>query len=717
MTQSARRRLRRSRGSVGKKILLAFGVLVALIGIGVASVGLWVLDVRASAPSIDSLKPIDQGYSSEVFAADGTSLGFIDSDAVREEVEMSEIPKSLQQATVAIEDENFYDHDGVDYGAVVRAAIENIEAGFEVKQGGSTITQQLVRNLYLEDPEDTIERKIIEAKLAEELEEERSKRWILAEYLNTASYGTNDGRTAVGVEAASQVYFNKHVSDLNLEEAALLAGLPQAPSEYNPFLNPEAAKARRNSVLTKMYEQGYIDALERDQALQGGLGLERGYRYEQKDEPYFFDYVEQQLIDEYGVNTVRQGGLQVHTTIDRRLQAAAERAIAANPTPEAANALVSTDTETGEILAMASSAAYESSQFNLAAQGARQPGSAFKPFVLTTAVDQGIDPDSTYYSAPSSITLDICDDSGLYCEPWPVSGVGGGTVDLRDATANSMNTVYAQLALDVGPESFAEMAHRMGISSPLQAVPAESIGGTANCCSVLEMSNAYATIANGGVHHDPVAVSRVEFPDGEVDEPEDGDGRRVISDGVAYEVADVMTGTLDYGTAAGNDISCPAAGKTGTTEEQSDAWFVGFTPHISTAVWTGNPDARVPLPGYGASLSAPAWHDFMTVAASQPCDDFPEPENPAQLSGFYSGHTVDPNYEPYDPEKTDDSKRRDNADSPDEETGDTNGYDPELYAPGAGQEAAPPPNPGGGGGNQGGGNGGGGGPASGGTGG
>ncbi|HEX2466732.1 MAG TPA: transglycosylase domain-containing protein [Solirubrobacterales bacterium] len=713
MTQSARRRLRRSRGSVGKKILLAFGALLGLIGIGVASVGLWVLDVRASAPSIDSLKPIDQGYSSEVFAADGTSLGFIDSDAVREEVGISEIPKSLQQATVAIEDENFYEHDGVDYGAVLRAAIENVEAGFEIKQGGSTITQQLVRNLYLEDPEDTIERKIIEGKLAEELEEQRSKRWILGEYLNTASYGTNDGRTAVGVEAASQVYFNKHVSELDLDEAALLAGLPQAPSEYNPFLSPEAAKARRNAVLQRMYEEAYIDAFERDQALQDGLGLERGYRYEQKRERFFFDYVEQQLIDEYGVNTVRQGGLEVHTTIDPQLQAAAEAAIVAHPTTGAANALVSTDTETGEILAMASSSAYDSSQFNLAAQGARQPGSAFKPFVLTTAVDQGIDPDATYYNGPSTITLDICDDSGVYCESWSVSG-GGGTMSLRQATANSINTIFAQLGLDVGPENFADMAKRMGITSELQGYAAEAIGGTSTCCSVLEMSNAYATIASGGVHHDPVAISRVEFPDGEVDEPEDTDGRRVLSDGVAYEVADVMTGTLDYGTADGNDISCPAAGKTGTTEEQSDAWFVGFTPHISTAVWTGNPDARVPLPGYGAQLSAPIWHDFMTVAASEPCDDFPEPENPAQLSSYYSEHTVDPNYEPYEPttpEDTDDRRGGDDATTP-ETGGDTNGYDPDLYAPGAGQDAAPSPNPGGGGGNQGGG-----GPASGGTGG
>ena len=704
MTQRARRR-QRGRGSVGTKILLVFAVLIAILGLGVAGVGLWVLDVRADAPSISTLKPIDRGGVTEVLASDGSRLGFIQSDAIRDPVGFGEIPESLQEATIAIEDEDFYEHDGVDYGAVARAAIENVEAGFEAKQGGSTITQQLVRNLYIPDPEQTIERKIIEAKLAEDLEKQRSKEWILNEYLNTASYGTTNGRTAVGVEAASQVYFNKPVAELDLQESALLAGLPQAPSRYNPLLNPEAAKGRRNSVLQAMYEQGFIDQLTYQQTLGEGLGLERGYKYETIKARFFFDFVEQQLIEEYGVNTVRQGGLKVHTTIDPALQAAAERAIVAHPVTSAANALVSTDTETGEILAMASSSSYDSSQFNLAAQGARQPGSAFKPFVLTTAVDQGIDPDATYYNGPSTITLDICDDSGLYCEPWSVSG-GGGTMSLRQATANSINTIYAQLALDVGPESFTSMARRMGITSELEGYPAEAIGGTAYCCSVLEMSNAFATIANGGVHHDPTAISRVEFPDEDVDEPDNMDGRRVISDGVAYEVADVMKGTLEYGTAAGHGISCPAAGKTGTTEEQSDAWFVGYTPHISTAVWTGNPDARVPLPGYGADLSAPIWHDFMTVAASEPCDDFPTPENPADLSSFTSERTAsretqfDDDLPPIEVDETD----LDGDGKPDELPPSDPSFDPDLYAPGAGQDPAPAPGQGGG--NGGGGNGG-----------
>ncbi|HEX2128543.1 MAG TPA: transglycosylase domain-containing protein, partial [Solirubrobacterales bacterium] len=689
MSQRARRRHRQSRGSVGKKVALVFGVLLATVGVAAGAAGIWVLDVAASAPSIDTLKPITTGGSSEVFAADGTRLGYVQSDVNREEVDLKEIPKVLQKATIAIEDENFWEHDGVDPAAIARAALENIEAGFEVRQGASTITQQLVRNLYLEDPEDTLERKIIEADMARQYEDRYSKREILEQYLNTASYGTVDGSTAVGVEAASQVFFDKHVSDLNLGEAALLAGLPQAPTDYNPFLNPEGATSRRGDVLKAMYDQGYISLDEYEETLADGLGLQRGYRYEERTQEYFFDYVQQELIDRYGVQTVRQGGLKVYTTLEPRLQAAAEQAILAHPITGAASALVSTDTKTGEILAMASSESYDSSKFNLAAQGKRQPGSAFKPFVLTTAVDQGIDPDSTYYAAPSSITLTI--PGG---EPWPVSGGGSGSMSLRDATANSVNTVFAQLALDVGADNFTEMATRMGIQSELGGYPAEALGGLTQGVSVLEMSNAYATLANGGVHHKPTAIERVDFPDGEVDQPIDEEGTRVLSDGVAYTVADIMTGTLDFGTASCCDIPCPAAGKTGTTELQSDAWFVGYTPHISTAVWTGNPDARVPLPGYGADLSAPIWQEFMLTAIGDNCDDFPAPENPVELDSFYSEHTSSSSsideFEtttgavPTTPTTVAPEEVEDSA----EPTGDPN-FDPELYAPGAGQEAAP----------------------------
>ncbi len=657
---------------------------------------IWVLNVAADAPDIDTLKPADSGSNTQIFAADGTSLGYVQSDILRTPVALDEIPERLQKATIAIEDEHFYDHGGVDYSAIIRAAVENFEAG-EVKQGASTITQQLVRNLYIRDPRDTIERKIKEAKMAMQYEDEYTKNQILNQYLNTASYGTNNGKTAVGVEAASQVYFDKDVADLNIGEAALLAGLPQAPTDYNPFINPKGAKQRRNEVLAAMRDQGYITPATYDKITSRGLGLHRGYHYEQRSQQYFFDFVQQELIDKYGVATARDGGLKVYTTLDPALQAVAEQAIAAHPVTGAAEALVSTDVDTGEIIAMASSSSYEDSQFNLAAQGRRQPGSSFKPYALTAAVAQGIDPDSTYYPAPSTISIP----QGIGAAPWVVSGGFGGTISLRQATANSVNTVYAQLVTDIGPEAMDDMAKKMGVTSPLHNYPSEVLG-TADV-TVLDQSNGFATLASGGVHHDPTAIQKVVFPDGEVDEPEHPEGNRVISDGVAYTVADVMKGTLDYGTAVGHDIQCPAAGKTGTTEAQADAWFVGYTPHVSTAVWVGNPDSRQPMPGYGADLAAPIWHDYMTVAAAKPCDDFPEPQNPADLSSYSSSHTdsyassttTTDGYDTTTPTTTTPDGTGNGTGTG---TGNTNGYDPDLYAPGAGQDPAPTPNTGGAGG-------------------
>ncbi len=658
--------------------------ILGVIALAVGGLAVWVLDVAADAPDIDTLRPANDGANSQIFDADGNSLGYVQSDILREPVELKKIPAELQEGTIAIEDSNFYEHGGVDVSAIIRAAVANAEAG-EVRQGASTITQQLVRNLYIDDPEDNIERKIQEAEMARQYESEHTKSHILNEYLNTATYGTNDGRSAVGVQAAAEVFFDKDAEDLGLRESALLAGLPQAPSEYNPFTNPNDAIDRRNEVLDAMADQGYITPATADKVKDSGLGLQRGTKYEIRSQQFFFDFVQNELIDEYGLKTVRQGGLEVYTTLNPTDQAAAEQAIAnAPPVAGAARALVSTDTNTGAIIAMASSQSYDTSQFNLAADGERQPGSSFKPFVLTTAVDQGIDPDTTSYPAPSTITLQP--PNGV---PWTVSGGGSGSMTLRAATANSINTVFAQLGLDVGPENFDAMAHKLGVTSDLQAVPAEALGGTSTCCTVLEMSNAYATIANGGVHHDPTAIRKVEFPNGDVDEPEDPAGDRVISDGVAYTVADVMEGTLDFGTAAGYDLpGCTASGKTGTTEEQSDAWFVGYTPDVSTAVWTGNPDARTPLPGYGATLSAPIWNDYMTVAATENCRDYPAPENPANLSAFKSSQT-DTSTDSGDTTSTTTDPAATTTTAPDSTDADGDGFPDNAYAPGAGQGPNP----------------------------
>jgi len=632
MSQRSRHRRQRSRGSASKKVIAVLLGILSLVALAIGGGAFWVLNVAADAPDIDTLRPASDGANTQVFDAAGNSLGYVRSDILREPVKLKKIPKYVQEGTIAIEDANFYEHSGVDVGAIIRAAVANAEAG-EVRQGASTITQQLVRNLYISDPEDTIKRKIEEAAMAQQYEQEHSKDQILGEYLNTATYGTNNGQSAVGVKAAAEVFFNKDVQDLDLREAAMLAGLPQAPSEYNPFTNQAAAIKRRNEVLDAMADQGYITPAKAESAKEAGPGLDRGTKYETRSQPFFFDFVQNELIEKYGLKTARAGGLKVYTTLNPADQAAAEQAIANAPVISgAARALVSTDTHTGAIIAMASSQSYDTSQFNLAADGERQPGSSFKAFVLTTAVDQGMDPDSTTYPAPGTITL-----TAPGSEPWTVSGGGGGSMTLAQATANSVNTVFAQLGIDVGPENFVEMAHKLGITSDLLGVPAEALGGTSTCCTVLEMSNAYATIANGGVHHDPTAIRKVVFPNGKVDEPEDSEGKRVISDGVAYTVADVMQGTLDFGTAAGHDLpGCEAAGKTGTTEEQSDAWFVGYTPDVSTAVWTGNPDARTPLPGYGADLSAPIWHDYMEVAAAPDCKPFPQPKDPADLSGYSS---------------------------------------------------------------------------------
>jgi penicillin-binding protein 1A len=634
MTQRGRRRHRRS-GRKSSKILLGFGVLIALIAIGILSVGIWALSIASEAPPIEELKPVDRSTSSQVFAADGSRLGYIQSDVVRTPVPIEKMPQELQDATVAIEDERFYVHSGVDPNAIMRALLENIEAG-KVVQGGSTITQQLVRNLYISNPERDLERKIKEATLAEGLEDAHSKSWILGQYLNTAAYGTIEGRTSVGAEAAAQTYFNKPVQELSLDESALLAGLPQSPSRFNPLINPTGALERRNQVLQKMAEQGYITEAEADKASQDGLGLERGYRYVTIREPYFFDYVQQDLISRYGVATVRQGGLKVHTTIQPELQDAAKQAIVAHGyTSDPAAAVVSIDPSTGNIVAMASSGTYQESNFNLAAQGHRQPGSSMKAFVLTAAIRQGVDPDSTTYES-RVLNLNLPEYG-----PWTVTTAEGSacgcSMTIREATEASDNTVFAQMDLDVGPENVRDTAYDMGIETTLDAVPAEGIGGLRIGVTPLEMANAYATLANGGTRNTPTAIIKVEFPNGDTDEPKPGERERVFSDGVAYEVTDVLKGVVSGGTGTAANIGCPQAGKTGTTDDYTDAWFVGYTPRLSTSVWVGHPDARSTLgsSAFGGTLAAPIWHDYMEVAKGDFCGDFPAPEDPVEFRPFY----------------------------------------------------------------------------------
>ena len=694
MTYRQRQSRRRRRRGARSKVALGLVVLALALAIAALSVAGYVIAVAATAPNLDELKPNDKGSSSVVYAADGSRLGYVQSDIVRTPVPWTDMTRDMRNATVAIEDERFYEHKGVDYGAIVRAGIKNLESGDTV-QGGSTITQQLVRALYIKDPKRTFERKIREAKLASELEDDHSKRWILKSYLNSVPYGTVGGRTAIGVEAAAETFFDEHARDLSLAEAALIAGLPQAPSQYNPFRNPTAAVERRNEVLHQMVDNGFVSPARANEASQEPLGLKRGTRYTQRREPYFFDYVQEQLIERYGVGVYRRGGLKVHTTIDPQLQDAARDAIASQlslPT-DPSSAVVSIDPANGYIKAMASSGTYKDRTFNLAAQGHRQPGSAFKTFVLTTAIRKGVDPArTTYVSKPLNLNVP---EYG----PWKVKTYGnsyGGSMDLVRATLKSDNTVYAQLILDLGPKAVRETAKLMGITTTLDGLPAEGLGGLRLGVSPLEMANAYATLASGGMRNKPIAIKKVEFPDGK----SEGLGKpkrvRVFPDGVAYEVTKILQQNIRSGTGTRANIGCPAAGKTGTTDNFNDAWFAGYTPKLSSAVWVGYPNALVEMRSVhgvsvaGGTFPAAIWGAYMRTAKGPDCSTFPQPTERVRFSPFFGKYA-----------RTGGSRSYSYRSSPYTGAGDNSaggrdyrGYDPRLYEAPPQQQppsSSPPP--------------------------
>ena len=634
MTYRQRKARRGRRPSAKGKIMLAVSVLATIVLIAALSAAGYVIAIASTAPDLSELKADDKGEVSAVFAADGTRLGFVQSDILRRVVPFSDMPPDMRQATVAIEDERFYKHQGVDFNAIIRAGIRNLESGKTV-QGGSTITMQLVRALYIRDPKRDFSRKVREAKLASELEEKHSKRWILNEYLNSVPYGTVGGRTAIGVQAAAVTFFDKNVDDLDLDESALLAGLPQAPSEYNPYRNRGAALARRNEVLRAMLDNGYITRSEYLDAISRPIKLKRGTRYTRRREPYFFDYVQDQLIQRYGVGVVRRGGLKIFTTIDPEMQEQARAAINAYYGDPAgpASAIVAIEPSTGKIKAMASSGTYDDRNFNLAAQGHRQPGSAFKTFVLTAAIRKGVDPDSTSYT---SKPLNINDPEYGH---WEVKTFGDsyiGTVSLTRATLSSDNTVYAQLILDVGPKNVCKTAKLLGIMTKLDCYPAEGLGGLTRGVTTLEMARAYATLANGGVRHRATGIRKVVFPDGKSENLARSKGKRVLTDGQAAEVTRILQMNVQSGTGTAANYGCPAAGKTGTTDEAKDAWFVGYTPKLSAAVWVGYPDAGIAMPGaQGGTYAAPVWHAFMTPAHGDYCGDFPPPKEAFQSSPFF----------------------------------------------------------------------------------
>jgi penicillin-binding protein 1A len=665
------RRRRRNQGGPHRIIFLTLGLVFTGIAIaGIAAVA-WVINVANSAPSLDTKKPIELGATSRIYAADGTRLGFINANILRTPVTSDQVPEIVRQATVAIEDRRFYEHKGVDFEGIVRAGVKNLESKKDI-QGGSTLTMQLVRNLYTgERARNGIagyKRKIREAKLAQELEDRhpghRGKLWIVNKYVNSVPYGTVGGQTAVGIQAAARVFFDKPASRLTLREAALLAGLPQAPSNYNPFLDKGAAIARRNDVLQRMADQGYITQAMADETKQSGLGVKHNRYYTAKREGYVFDYVKQYLIDRYGLDTVRRGGLRIDTTIDLHLQKLARKAMDGNlGAPDRVGAIVTVDPKTGWVKAMASSTRYGDSKWNLAAQGKRQAGSTFKVMVLMDALRRGVNPNTTSYVSrplapgwlPSVPSYEVHTFGRTY----------GGSMNLVTATLKSDNTVYAQLDADLGAETVAQTARDMGITSPLHGYPAEGLGGLTDGVSPLEMARAYATIANGGYRMKPIVVRKVTFPDKHFDYLGKPVRHKVFDDGVAYEATQILEKNVQGGTGTKAQIGCPAAGKTGTVDNFTDAWFVGYTPRLVTSVWVGHPKDPYPLGpnAQGGAIAAPIWGAYMKSAKGKFCGDFAKPKVPFTPQPFFGKYSRMHVEKPADDTKDKDGKDKNGKDN------------------------------------------------------
>jgi penicillin-binding protein 1A len=631
-------------------LLLACGIALGVMGIAG-----WVVAVADSAPNINQLKPRVPGQVSEVYAADGRLLGYISSSVLRSVVPEAQQPTFIREATVAIEDRRFYHHGGVDYQGILRAGIKDLLHPGQTAQGGSTLTMQLVNNVYLPASyrrHHNIKYKIIQAKLANELESKHSKDWILTQYLNDVQYGTVGGQNAIGVGAASQMFFDKPVNKLDLAQYALLAGLPQAPSIYNPFTHPSLALARREEVLRAMRQSGYITAAQEHAAIASRLQVRHNFAFDQHDQPYVFDYVKQQLVKRLGQAAVDRGGLKIYTTIDLHDQAIARQAILAHEGQpgDPAAALVSVDPTDGHILAMAQSTTYGTgtgeTTFDYATQSQRQTGSSFKPFVLMTLIhDYDGDPNSTYYVSrplaagwlPGYPTYSVHTSEETY----------QGTINITHAMTVSDNTVFAQLGVDLGMDKVDQIAHEMGITSKLFGFPAEAIGGLRIGVSPLQMADAYSTLANGGTHYVPTIFNKITFADGSSLNLDNSTPHHVFSDGETYAADQVLKTVIQSGTGTAANYGCPAAGKTGTTSNYTDAWFVGYTPELSTAVWVGYPNATTSMtdvnglgPGFGGTLAAPIWHDYMRLASSGYCGDFPQPTVPWTGSPYFGPHSA-----------------------------------------------------------------------------
>ena len=584
--------------------------LVVFAGLGFG----YIFAAYQSLPAVgNNMRP---AVSSQVFDSHGRLITTLHSDQNRLPIDINKVPQNLQNAFIAAEDNRFYEHIGIDPIGIFRAIFANL-TNRGIAQGGSTITQQLAKNAFLSQ-EQTLKRKIQEAMLALEIEHKYSKKEILEMYMNQIYFGQG----AYGIQTAAKTYFNKDVNELTLTQCAMLAGLPKSPNYYSPFNNLNEAKKRKNVVLDQMVKYGYVSAAEAEDAKNQDLGLSKSHQSKEADEyASFIDYVSQQVAKKYGDDALYKEGLKIYTTMDVDKQHAAVRAMRNLPNnytdengltqPQAA--IVSIDPKTGHILAMVGGRGQDS--FNRASMAVRQPGSAFKPFVYLTALQHDMTPDTTM------------DDQPVTYGSWSPKNAGGsysGTMTLSDALAHSVNTIAVQLADKVGTKNIIANAKKMGITT-LDAKDdnlAMALGGLTKGVTPLEMASAYGTFANKGVHVKPTAIVKILDRDGNVLEDastleKEETKTRVMSEREAYEMTTMLEGVIDHGTGTAAAIGRPAAGKTGTTDDNKDAWFVGYTPDIVTAVWIGDDTGSHSLGEiYGGTIPAEIWRDYMSSATS-----------------------------------------------------------------------------------------------------
>jgi penicillin-binding protein 1A len=556
--------------------------------------------------------------TSLVLDSEGATLAELFKDQNRIDVPLTKVSRVMQQAVIAAEDRHFYRHSGIDPIGITRAFFRDLRGGGPL-QGGSTITQQLVKNTYL-TPKRSLVRKFKEAVLAVKVEQQYSKRDILERYLNTVYYG----RGAYGVEKAAQAYFGRSAAELELPQAALLAGLIRAPERADPVTAPEVATARRKIVLDAMVETKAVTRAQATVASRSGLDAQPRPDPNQAlrgNTAYFVALVRQWAVREFGERVAFSGGLRIETTLDRKLQDAADTAVrAVLDRPDDPDAALVSMTSDGAVVAMIGGKDFQASQTNLATNRVRpQAGSTFKPFVLAAALTEGIPLNRTYEGPPKK-TVDF---EGF--PPYEVENFGGesfGNIDLTTATSHSVNTVYAQLAADVGLPAIASTARSLGIESKVPVVPAMALG-SANV-SPYEMVRAFMTFANRGERVEPYFVRRVTDADGTELYRAESTTERAYPERYADVVNDVLSRVVSDGTGRAAAIGKPAAGKTGTTTGNTSAWFVGYTPKIGTAVWMGyHADYRRPMDRVhgrevtGGSFPAQIWQRFMKVATAK----------------------------------------------------------------------------------------------------